>query len=228
MLAINKVIKDGTILLNLCDDTVSSGALVRGITAHEKTGNIIIGTLNPNKIHNSEDKIKFIDYDGTLLYQYTLEEFNQLTELPPLPSREEEGLICQGWNWSLEGLKALGRSMIVGASYITDDGSTKLYIKLGYGRKCLRVGLAVNGSVQVDWGDGSPYSTLTSNNLSDPVYTDLHDYGSFDANTPNDYVIRVIPSEGTTLTFLGDGSSEYLGTSTLRFSEGEDLRNMYY
>lgn len=54
MLAINKVIKkDGTILLNMCDDTVSPGTLVRGITAHDKTGNTIEGTLNPNALHTS-------------------------------------------------------------------------------------------------------------------------------------------------------------------------------
>lgn len=36
--------------------------------------------------------VTFIDYDGTVLYSYSLEQANTLTELPALPSHE--GLIC--------------------------------------------------------------------------------------------------------------------------------------
>jgi hypothetical protein len=39
-----------------------------------------------------EQCVRFYDYDGTLLYSYTVAEAQELTELPPLP--EQPGLIC--------------------------------------------------------------------------------------------------------------------------------------
>ena len=76
----------------------------------------------------TDDEIKtiFIDYDGTLLYSYSVSEINALTELPALPSHT--GLICQGWNWTLQELKSLNRPCVVGASYTTSDGRTRVYI----------------------------------------------------------------------------------------------------
>ena len=38
--------------------------------------------------------VNFIDYDGTLLYSYYVDEVQEMTELPPLPIHP--GLICQG------------------------------------------------------------------------------------------------------------------------------------
>ena len=76
----------------------------------------------PNAIRNistsvddgpsEEDPIRFYGYEGKLLYSYSIEEMKALTELPRLP--EVKGLICQGWNWSLENLQALNREMDVG------------------------------------------------------------------------------------------------------------------
>lgn len=40
------------------------------------------------------DDVTFIDYDGSVLYSYTLEEAQSLTELPKLPTND--GLVCQG------------------------------------------------------------------------------------------------------------------------------------
>ena len=51
--------------------------------------------------------VRFFDYDGTLLYSYSLEELQGMAALSELPAHE--GLVCQGWNWSLEGLKAVNR-----------------------------------------------------------------------------------------------------------------------
>lgn len=50
--------------------------------------------------------VNFRDYDGTVLYSYTVEEAAALTELPPLPTHE--GLVCQGWNWTLTDIKEMG------------------------------------------------------------------------------------------------------------------------
>lgn len=69
--------------------------------------------------------VNFRDYNGTVLYSYTVEEASALTELPPLPTHE--GLVCQGWNWTLADIKEMGRAVEVGAMYITDDGKTRIY-----------------------------------------------------------------------------------------------------
>ena len=72
--------------------------------------------------------ITFYDYDGTIVTSWTLAELATKTALPDYPSHN--GLICQGWNWSLADLKTANRKMNVGAMYVTDDGKTRIYIHL--------------------------------------------------------------------------------------------------
>ena len=164
----------------------------------------------------SVDKdVKFYDYDGTLLYSYTVEEAQALTELPPLP--EQEGLICQGWNWTLEGIKSHNRAVNVGAMYITDDGTTRIYITLQEGRTSPMLGVRVNGTVTVDWGDGSEPDILTGTSLSKTIWTPNHEYGS-----PGIYIIRLSASGSM---MFNDGSS---GMNLLRCSSIDDGRNRAY
>ena len=107
--------------------------------------------------------INFYDYDGTIVAAWTLEELAAATALPSNP--EHEGLISQGWNWSLEDLKSANRPMNVGQMYITDDGKTRLYISIK-SKRDLNVTLfftqtAANG-ITLDWGDGSAVETNSS------------------------------------------------------------------
>ena len=146
------------------------------------------------------DDVTFIDYDGSVLYSYSLEEAQALTELPALPSHE--GLICQGWNWTLEDIKALNRPVTVGAMYITDDGATRLHIRIAtIGRMTvpLYIGQTVANGVSIDWGDGSAAETLSGTGNVNTSHT----YAE-----PGDYVISLMPQDGCTLSF-GDGSSSY-------------------
>ena len=155
----------------------------------------------------SPKEVNFIDYDGAVLYAYTVSEAAALTELPPLPSHA--GLICQGWNWSLEDIKALGRSVVVGAVYITDDGKTRLYITIPpnsmAGRPPARsdvplyISQTVANGVTIDWGDGSPAETLDGTGNVNTT----HHY-----DEAGDYVITLEPGEGCELG-LGAGSSSY-------------------
>ncbi len=46
---INKVIYNGEILIDLTGDTVTAGLLKKGVTAHDKTGEIITGTLDQSE-----------------------------------------------------------------------------------------------------------------------------------------------------------------------------------
>ena len=144
--------------------------------------------------------VTFIDYDGSILYSYSLEEAQALTELPALPSHD--GLVCQSWNWTLEAIKALNRPVTVGAMYITDDGATRLHIRIAtVGRMTvpLYIGQTVANGVSIDWGDGSTAETLT---------------GTGNVNTSHTYaetgyyVISLMPEDGCTLS-LGGGASSY-------------------
>lgn len=104
-----------------------------------------------------EKDCNFYDYDGTLLYSYTKEEALALTELPPLPT--QPGLICQEWNWDLEDIKeSLNEINVcdIGAIYTTDNGETRLYVKIYDDTKNIKMLLcSKNGTVTIDWGDGT-------------------------------------------------------------------------
>ena len=141
-------------------------------------------------------QVNFIDYDGTVLHAYTVAEVQTLTALPELPTHN--GLICQGWNWTLEEIKALNRAVDVGALYITDDGKTRLYITIAApGRMDVPLYLNQNAadSVTINWGDGSETETVHATGY---VNTE-HAYASV-----GDYVITLEPMEGCTFE-LGQG-----------------------
>ena len=146
------------------------------------------------------DDVTFIDYDGAVLYSYSLAEAQALTELPALPSHD--GLVCQGWNWTLEAIKALNRPVTVGAMYITDDGATRLHIRIAtIGRMTvpLYIGQTVANGVSIDWGDGSAAKTLSGTGNVNTSHT----YAE-----PGDYIISLMPQDGCTLSF-GANSSSY-------------------
>ena len=143
--------------------------------------------------------VTFIDYDGSVLYSYSLEEAQTLTKLPALPTHD--GLVCQGWNWTLEAIIALNRPVTVGAMYITDDGATRLHIRIAtVGRMTvpLYIGQTVANGVSIDWGDGSAAETLagTGNVNTSHAYAE-----------PGDYTISLMPEDGCTLSFGSSSSS---------------------
>lgn len=128
--------------------------------------------------------ITFYDYEGTVVAAWTLAELAGKTALPDLPSHE--GLICQGWNWTLADLKTTNRKMNVGAMYITDDGKTRIYIHLEEGRTSPMLAIGVQGTVTVDWGDGTTPNILTGTSTSTVQETPNHAYAA-----PGDYVIKL-------------------------------------
>ena len=173
------------------------------------------GSSNPTATAKA---VNFRDYDGTVLYSYTVDEAAALTELPPLP--EHSGLICQGWNWSLDNIKAMGRAVEVGAMYITDDGKTRIYIHLEDGRTSPMLGCCPNGTVTVDWGDGTEPDTLTGTSTSTVKWTPTHEYSA-----AGDYVIK-LTVDGS-VGFAGSNSSNQY-SNLLRYSSSADTRNRVY
>lgn len=129
----------------------------------------------------SPKDINFYDYDGTLVAAWELSELAGKTALPDYPNHE--GLTCQGWNWTLADLKTENAKMNVGAMYITTDGKTRLHIVLPEQRKTLRLGLCVNGTAVIDWGDGSETASLQGTNLNTVLYTAAHSYSASGAYT---------------------------------------------
>ena len=128
--------------------------------------------------------VNFYDYDGTIVDSYTASEFATLTAMPSNPSHE--GLTAQGWNWSLADAKSYVADygkLNIGQMYNTSDGKTRIYITLGDGRLEPYLGLGINGSVDVDWGDGSAHDTMTGSSLISLV-SKSHEYA-----TAGDYVI---------------------------------------
>ena len=147
--------------------------------------------------------VNFFDYDGTILYSYTAAEALSLTELPENPSHS--GLTAQGWNWSLSDMKLQVQSMgkcDIGQMYITDDGKTRIYVHFEEGRTSPYFGIGVNGSVEVDWGDGSNTEMLTGTSLT-TVTTAQHIYA------PGDYVIKLTVVSGS-FTFFGVSSTSHI------------------
>ena len=162
--------------------------------------------------------ITFYDYDGTIVTSWTLAELATKTALPDYPSHE--GLTCQGWNWTLADLKTTNRKMNVGAMYITDDGKTRIYIRLEEGRTSPMLGVCPNGTVTVDWGDGTTPDTLTGTSTTTVKWTPNHAYA-----VPGEYVIK-LTVDGT-MGFYGDLDS-IVGGAILLYSSGYDDRNYVY
>ena len=147
--------------------------------------------------------VNFYDYDGTILHSFSKDEFLALNELPSLPT--QPGLTCQGWNYDITKAKTYVEEygkLDIGATYITDDGKTRLYFRIAAeGRMTvpLYFSQTVANGVTIDWGDGSATQTLsgTGNRSTSHTYANI-----------GDYCIALTVSSGCTLE-LGHNSSYY-------------------
>lgn len=144
-----------------------------------------------------EKDVDFIDYDGKLLYSYTKDEFLALNEMPENPTHE--GLTAQGWNWTLADAKEYITDygmLVIGQTYITDDEKTRIYIRLDNGHKTPTLGMAINGTVIIDWGDNT-VSTATGNSSTIRIDT-THQY-----QNEGNYIITISPNIGSSYYFIG-------------------------
>ena len=151
-----------------------------------------------------ESDINFWDYDGTLLYAWTLAELAGKTELPPLPSHD--GLVCQGWNWTLQDIKDAGRELDIGALYVTDDGKTRLYVDVDtetWDDFVLNYWQSNANATTVDWGDG----TTPESKAQESSVEHRHTYAA-----SGRYMITMTVAEGKTVQ-LGKGGGTLLSES---------------
>ena len=153
----------------------------------------------------ASNDVNFYDYDGTIVASYSAADFANLTALPANPDHTADGLTAQGWNWSLVDAKTYVASygmLHIGQMYTTTDGKTRVYVHLEAGRLSPTLGLGVNGSVDVDWGDGTAHDTLTGTSLTTNKAA-THTYAA-----AGDYVVALTVTGSASIP--GNGTSSYL------------------
>lgn len=156
-----------------------------------------IRNIPQNEAPNPMNPIKFVDYDGTLLYSYGVDATAALSALPELPERQ--GFTNQGWNYTLEQLKTQAQTIgkaIVGCNYITSDGKTRFHITIRdpkFRNFRLGLGQTAKNSFTIDWGD----DTALSGPFGQTGYTvRIHEYSP--TSYPASYVITIANDGGGT------------------------------
>lgn len=158
----------------------------------------------PSPSDTAAKDVNFIDYDGTLLYSYTAEEANALTALPSNPSHA--GLTAQGWNWTLAEIKSqladVGGAVWVGQMYVTENGNTEIDINLADPQLLSpTLSIAVNGTVSVNWGDGTNTDSMVGSS-NDTAVTASHSYASV-----GEYTISISVISGRFTFYTPDSES---------------------
>ena len=160
----------------------------------------------PSGGSSSEEDVIFYDYDGTKLHSYSKTDFLALNEMPSNPAHS--GLTSQGWNWALNDAKTYVTNydkLNIGQIYNTDDDKTRIYISLeDDGRLSPCLGFAVNGTVTVNWGDGSEPELITGTNTTKLIST-KHIY-----NNVGDYTITLYSESPIYLQGNSDNGSYLL------------------
>ena len=190
----------GVLLTNLSAGNIKKDVVVKiGDSADDDRITSVTGTYEGSGgggVTPADPKdVNFIDYDGTIVYSYTKAEFANLSALPANPSHD--GLTAQGWNWTKQEITTQLTAMPdqkvwVGQMYKTASGKTEIDIELGNAELLTPyLKISVNGTVEVDWGDGSAKDTVTGTSLSTETYTP-HTYA-----TTGSYTISIEVKSGS-------------------------------
>ncbi len=161
---------------------------IQGIKVIDENDNELTYSRQPIAIPDTHDPapVRLIDYDGTVLYEYSAADFLALNAMPANPSHT--GMTANGWNWSLADAQAyvnaygaldIGQQYVETQIDITLDNALSPYLSLG-----------VNGTVTINWGDGTT-SSVTGTSLT-VAYRTQHTYA-----TGGDYTISVTVDSGS-------------------------------
>ena len=200
-----KVVSDGTLVAQ----TAMSEEVTENGTINTTLYNSVTVNVSGGGISGSD--VIFYDYDGTLLYSYSAEDFLALTEMPTNYTYHE-GFTAQGWNWSLANAKAYVSTfgkLNVGQMCVTSDGKTRFYLDI-YDAEYMEWYLyasaddiSTGATIRVDWGDGSEPVEYTSNQWG--RFSAGYEYSSI-----GKYVVTLEVVSGQIK--LGGDSSDYLCT----------------
>ena len=120
----------------------------------------------------------FVDYDGTVIDTWTWDNKGSKTELPTVPVHE--GLVFEGWNWTLEDIKndTTGQVITVGPYYHTESGLTEIDVEVNE-TNGMELQLSVYAYIytSLDWGDGTSIENI--------------DYPSHIYEVPGKYTIKI-------------------------------------
>lgn len=148
------------------------------------------------------DPIRFFDYDGTLVASYS----SVPSSLPSVPTHT--GLTGGAWNHTLQQVTTQFNAMgtcDVGANYDTTSGATEIDVEfIDDARLAPYLKVAVNGTVEIDWGDNSSAESVTGTSLTTAI-SKQHTYSSV-----GKYTIKISPSSGTGYTLVGNNSAGML------------------
>ena len=194
---------------NLTAANIKSGVVVKvGSATDDDSVLSLTGTAETGGateiVETALKDVTFIDYEGTILHEYTKSEFLALTALPENPSHD--GLIAQGWNWSLEDAQTYVSKwdcLVIGQNYTTSDGKTRIYINvtdtfIEHGQTfLLKFTCSVNGGAVIDWGDGD---TTTSSGTALGTYS--HTY-----TAAGEYVVTIDVAESATINLGYNGAN---------------------
>lgn len=161
--------------------------------------NMIYGGTSSPQPRAMKD-INFFDYDGTIVDSYYADEWDDY--IPPDP--EHDGLISQGWNYTLAQIQAEVTAQgkcDIGEMYLTESGDTEIDIELLDGRTDPYLSICPNGTVTIDWGDGDT-DTVTGTSLTTAVDIQ-HSYAS-----AGEYTISLhTETESTQYGMAGNGNA---------------------
>lgn len=143
---------------------------------------------------DEDDDVLFIDYDGSIVCSYSAEDFLELTEMPANPTHE--GLVSQGWNWSLADAKqyVTNHGMIdIGQMYATESGASEFDIELT-SKTGKEVSLYFNSytTATIDWGDNTTPEAINDQTMAH-TYTN---YGEYTIKVSGDYTFGMVFFEG--------------------------------
>lgn len=146
--------------------------------------------------------VDFIDYDGSTVERWVTADVAGKSALPDNPTHT--GLTAQGWNWTLADIKTYMTNhpeavMTIGQMYTTASGDTEIDCTFPADSLSPYLLICPNGTVEVDWGDGSAKDSVTGTSYTTNVPTQ-HTYAS-----AGDYTIKVHVVSG--------GVGFYVGTS---------------
>lgn len=170
---------------NLVADNIRKNITLFGITG------TYTGTTEP------DETVRFIDYDGSVLYAYTPTEFANLSSLPSNPTHSN--LISQGWNWDLSSAQAYVAKygfLTIGQLYTTASGATEIDLTLSQPNLSPNLIITISdvSSVQIDWGDNSTQEIVSV--VGEQVIP--HTYAS-----AGNYTIKLLGLSGS-FTFTSD------------------------
>ena len=218
-MAINKVVLNNEVQLDLTADTVTADKLLKGYTAHDKSGASIVGTYEggstpPPSPTDDNASVIFVDYEGTLLETWTKDEVAGKTALPTPPAHE--GLVFEEWNWSLADIQGdtTGQVITVAPYYHTSSGFVEIDIELNEGTSKTAY-LFTDSMVgrTIDWGDGT-----TSNTEKAHTY---ENYGS--------YTVKVPAQSGALSRVLFDSAMvQYYGKPVKAIRCNQDVTDLNY